>query len=133
MQQYNKMIQKIIDFDNVTKENIKELDLNQPRIPDHSYRILIIRGFGSGKRISLFNYSIIQLCNLILIKMNYTLKYTFLTKKRECTGLKNFNDAKAFIKNSNDGDDICKNIEEYDPNKNALHITHSSFALPKNI
>ena len=60
MQQYNKMIQKMIDFDNVTKENIKELDVSQPRIPDHSYRILIIRGFGSGKIISLFNYSIIQ-------------------------------------------------------------------------
>ena len=121
MQQYNKMIQKMIDFDNVTKENIKELDVSQPRIPDHSYRILIIRGFGSGKIISLFNYSIIQLCNLILIKINYTLKYTFLTKKRESTGLKHFNDAKAFIKNSNDGDDICKNIEEYDPNKNVKH------------
>ena len=115
------MIQKMIDFDNVTKENIKELDVSQPRIPDHSYRILIIRGFGSGKIISLFNYSIIQLCNLILIKINYTLKYTFLTKKRESTGLKHFNDAKAFIKNSNDGDDICKNIEKYDPNKNVKH------------
>ena len=75
-----KWYKKIIDFDNVTKENIKELDLNQPRIPDHSYRILIIRGFGSGKRISLFNYSVMQPD----INKNelYTKIYIFNQKKR---------------------------------------------------
>ena len=29
------MIQKIINFDDVTKENIKEHNLNWPEIPDH--------------------------------------------------------------------------------------------------
>ena len=40
-----------------------------------------------------------------------------LINKRENTGLKYFNDSKAFIEYSNDMDDIYKNIEEYNPNK----------------
>ena len=44
IKQYNKTIQKIIKFDDVTKENIKEHNPNWPQIPDHPYRILIIRG-----------------------------------------------------------------------------------------
>ena len=44
-------------------------------------------------------------------------KYQFLINKRESTGLKDFNDSKAFIEDSNDMDDIYKNIEEYNPNK----------------
>ena len=40
-----------------------------------------------------------------------------LINKRESTGLKYLNDSKAFIDYSNDMDDICKNIEEYNPNK----------------
>ena len=43
------MIQKIINFDDVTNENIEQHNPNCPRIPDHSSRILIIRGSGSGK------------------------------------------------------------------------------------
>ena len=40
-----------------------------------------------------------------------------LINKRESTGLKYFNDSKAFIEYSNDMDDIYKNIEDYNPNK----------------
>ena len=32
----------MINFDDATKENIKEYDVNWPQIPDHPYRILII-------------------------------------------------------------------------------------------
>ena len=49
------MMQKVINFDDVTKENIKEHKPNWPQIPDQSYRILIIEGSGSGKTNSLFN------------------------------------------------------------------------------
>ena len=45
----------MINFDDVTKENIKEHNPNWPQIPDHPYRILIIGGSGSGKTNSLFN------------------------------------------------------------------------------
>ena len=40
-----------------------------------------------------------------------------LINERESTGLKYFNDSKAFIEYSNDVDDIYKAIEEYNPNK----------------
>ena len=45
----------MINFDDVTKENIKEHNPNWPQIPDHPYRILIIGGSGSGKTNSLLN------------------------------------------------------------------------------
>ena len=44
-------------------------------------------------------------------------------KKRKRTGLKHFNDSKAFIEYSNDMDDIYKNIEEYNPNKKRKILT----------
>ena len=37
--------------------------------------------------------------------------------KRESTSLKNFNDSKTFIGNSNDIGHIYKNIDEYNSNK----------------
>ena len=43
----------MIDF--VAKESINENNPNWPQIPDQSYRILIIKGSGSGKTNSLLN------------------------------------------------------------------------------
>ena len=110
----------MINFDDVTKENIKEHNPNWPQIPDHPYRILIIGGSGSGKTNSLFNL-ISQQPDIdkiyLYAKDPYEAKYRFLIDKRESTGLKHFNDSKAFIEYSNDMDDIYKNIEEYNPNK----------------
>ena len=45
------------------------------------------------------------------------LNINFLIYKRESTGLKYFNDPKAFIEYSNDMQDIYKNINEYNPGK----------------
>ena len=45
----------MINFDDVIKENIKEHNPNSLEIFDYLYRILIVRGFGSGKANSLFN------------------------------------------------------------------------------
>ena len=45
----------MINFDDVTKENIKEHNANWPQITDHPYRILMIGGSGSRKTNSLFN------------------------------------------------------------------------------
>ena len=47
----------------------------------------------------------------------YEAKYQFLINKRESAGLKHFNDAKAFIKYSNDMQDVYKNIDEYNTDK----------------
>ena len=45
----------MINSDDVTKENIKEHNLNWPQIPDHPYRILKFGGSGSEKTNSLSN------------------------------------------------------------------------------
>ena len=50
-------------------------------------------------------------------KDSYEAKYQFLINKRESTGLKNFNDPKAFIEYSNDMKDVYKNTEEYNVDK----------------
>ena len=44
-------------------------------------------------------------------------KTTFLTNKQKSTGVKHFINSKAFVKYSNEIDDIYKKIEEYNPNK----------------
>ena len=54
MQQYNETIQKMTNFDDLVKENIKEHYPNWPQIPHHPYRILKTGGSGSGKTNSLF-------------------------------------------------------------------------------
>ena len=41
---------KMINFDDVTKENIKEHNSNWPQIHDDQYGISIIGGSGSGKK-----------------------------------------------------------------------------------
>ena len=48
MQQCNKTIQEMINFDDVIKEETKEHDPNWSQISDHPYIILIIEGSGSG-------------------------------------------------------------------------------------
>ena len=111
----------MINFDDVTKENIKEHNINWPQIPDHLCRILIIGGCGSGKTNSLLNIIKKQqdIYRIYLYgKDPYKAKYQFFIDKWEITGSKRFNDSKAFIEYSNDMDDIYKNIEEYNPNKN---------------
>ena len=50
-------------------------------------------------------------------KYPHEAKYQFLINKRESTGLDHFNDPKAFIEYSNDIQDIYKNIEEYNTDK----------------
>ena len=110
----------MINFDDVTKENVKEHNPNWPQISDHLYRILIIGGSGSGKTNSSFNL-INQQPDIDKIyfyaKDSSEAKYQFLIKTREDVGIKHFSDSKAFIEYSNDMDDIYKNIDEYNPNK----------------
>ena len=50
----------MINYDYVTKENIKYDNLNWPLIPDHPSRVLIIGGYGSGKTNILINLIKIQ-------------------------------------------------------------------------
>ena len=95
----------MISFDDYVNENKTKHNSKWPYIPDHPYRILIIEGSGSGKTNALLNL----INNQLLIKQSdidkiylyakdpHETKYQFLINKRESTGLKHFNDPKAFI------------------------------------
>ena len=114
MQQYNKTIRKMINYDNVTKECINKHDLNRPQIPDNPYRILIIGGSGSGKTNAFLNLKTKMIITLLIkFKDPYKAKYQNLNKNREKNGLKTLEDPKAFIEYSNSIQDVYKNIEEY--------------------
>ena len=110
----------MINFDDVTEENIKEHNPNWPQIPDHPSRILIIGESGSGKPnllLDLISHQPGIDKSYIYAKDPYEAKYKILINKRESTGLKYLNDSKVVIEYSNDMDDIYKNIEKYNPNR----------------
>ena len=95
----------IINFDICTNGNRRKHNPNWPYIPDHPYRILIIRSSGSVKTNALLNLINNQpdIDKIYLYaKDPYEDKYQFLIKKRESIGLKHFNDPKAFIEYLND-------------------------------
>ena len=114
----------MINFDNYTNENKTGHNSKWPYIPDPPYRILIIGGFGSGKINALSNLLNNQadIDKIYLyVKDPFEAKYQFFISKREDIGLKHFNDPKAFVKYSNDMQDIYKNIKEYNIGKNVKH------------
>ena len=109
-------------FDYITKEDMKEHNpkTTQPEIPDHWYIILVFGGYGYAKTNTLLNLIINEpdiKKNYLYFKNLYEAQCQLRINKRESTGLKYFNDSKAFIKNSINMDDIYKNIENYSPNK----------------
>ena len=90
------------NFDNVTKENIKEHHPYWPEIGD----------WGDGKTNLLFNFMSHQpdIDKIYLYTRDpYEAKYPLLIDRRESTGLKNLNDFKTSIEYSNEMDDISKN------------------------
>ena len=111
----------MINFDEYTNENRIKHNHNWPFIPDHTYRMLIIRGSGSGKTNALLNLIHNQpdidktyLC----AKDPYEDKYQYLINKRgESVGINRFNDHKAFTEYSNDMHDVYKIIDNYNPDK----------------
>ena len=106
----------MINFDDYANENITEHNQKWSYILDHPYRILIIGGSGSGKTHALLNLinSLLDIDKIDLYaKDPYEAKYQFLINKRESTGLKHFNDPKAFTEYSIDMQDVYKNIDEY--------------------
>ena len=110
----------MINFDDYIDENKTVHNKNWPYTPDHPYRIFIIGGSGSGKTNALLNLINNQpdIDKIYLYAKDlYKTKYQFLINKRESTGLKHFNDPKAFIEYSNDMHDVYKNIDEYNPDK----------------
>ena len=110
----------MINFDDYTNENNIEHNLKWPNIPDHPHRILNVSSSGSGKTNALLNL-INKMPDIdkiyLYAKDPYETKYQYLIKKREKVGLNHFNDPKAFMKYSNDMQDVYKNIEDYNLGK----------------
>ena len=98
---------------------MKKHNLNWPEIPDRLHKILIVGGSGSEKTnvlLNLINHEpdIDKIC--LYVKDPNEAEFQLLINKKESTDLKYLNDSKAFFKYSNELYDICKNIEEYNPN-----------------
>ena len=110
----------MINFDDYVNENKTEHNKNWPYTPDHSYKIFIIGGSGSGKTNALLhlieNQRDIDKIYLYA-KDPYEAKYQYLINKREGVGINHFNDPKTFIEYSNDMGNVYKNIEDYNPDK----------------
>ena len=110
----------MINFDDYANESKTKHNLKWPYIPDHRYRILIIGGSGTGKTNALLNLIENQpdIGKIYLYaKDPYEAKYKYLIDMREKVGLNHFNDPKVFIEYSNDIQDLYKNFDEYNPDK----------------
>ena len=107
----------MINFDDYGYENKTQHNLKWPYIPDNPYRILIIGGSGSGKTNALLNLINNQPdINKVYwyAKDPYEAKYQYLINKVD---LNHYDDPEAFIKNSNDMQDVYKTDKEYNIDK----------------
>ena len=90
----------MINFDDYTNENKTEHYPKLPYIPDHSYRVLIIEGSGSGKTNALLNLIKNQQDSdkiYLYAKEPHEAKYQYLINKREKISLNHYDDAKVLI------------------------------------
>ena len=93
----------MINFDCVTKENMKEHNPNWLQILNHPHRILTFRGSGLGKINALVNsisHKLYTDKTDFYAKDPYEEKYQSLINKCKGSGLKHCNDSKAFIEYS---------------------------------
>ena len=94
---------------------------NWPQIPDHPYRILIIGGSGSGKTNLLSNLIKHQRPDIdkiqLYVKDSFESKHQLLINGREKVGIENLKIPKAFIDYSKAIDNVCENLEDYNPTK----------------
>ena len=92
----------MINLDSITNQNNKKHNEKWPYIPDHSYRILIIGGSGSGKTKTNTLLDLINEQNDIDKMYQYARnlneqKYEILIKKRKDAGIKHLIDPNTFI------------------------------------
>ena len=110
----------MINFDDVSKETIKEHNPNSLQTSENPYKILIIWSFGSRKINLLFSLISHQPdidSSYLYAKNLFEAKYQLLINKHERKSLKCFNNSNAFIECSSDMDGIYKNIEDNNPHE----------------
>ena len=117
---YKSNIQNMINFNDYANDYKAQHKLKWPYIPDHPSRVLIMGGSGLGKSNALLNLTnkqsgIDKIC--IYAQDPYEAEYQYLIKKREKPSLNHYDDRKAFIKYSNNMQDVYKNIKEYNLGK----------------
>ena len=111
---------QMINFDDYRNENKTQHNSKWPYIPDHTYRFLIIKGSGFGKTNVLLNLINNQpdIDKIYLFAKDlYEAKYELLINKRESIRLKHFKDLNAFIEYSNNMQNVYKNIDKYNMDK----------------
>ena len=110
----------MLNLDNIVGNKKESKDNNWP------FRMLIIGPSGSGKTNTLLhlinNLHFIDKIYLYAKDINEK-KCKYLIKKREQVGLKNLNDSKAFIENSDDMDDVFDNSNNYNKNRDKKVLT----------
>ena len=94
---------------------------NWPYIPEHSYRVLIIGGSGSGKTNVLLNIIKHQRPDTnkiyLYVKDAFESKYQLHITGREKVGIENLEGSKTFIAYLQTIDDIYENLDDHNPTK----------------
>ena len=92
-----------------------------PSIPDHLYRILIICASGLGKTNVLLNLIKHQRLDIdkiySYVKGPFKSKYQLLINGTEKVEIKTLKNPKEFIDYSQRIDEVCENLEGYNPTK----------------
>ena len=107
----------MFNLDAITNENNEDYNKKWP------YRMLIIGPSGSGETNALLNLIQPQDNDSLIDKIClYTKdlrepKYRFFIEKREDGGIRQLNDTAALIEYSNTMDNVCNNIDNYNPKR----------------
>ena len=115
-------MQKMFNFNDLTKEVMKGHNPGRLQIPEHPYRMMIVGGSGSGKTntlLNLINHKPYTVEIYLYAKDSYEAKYQFLISNRECVALKKFDNSKAFVKDPDYMDGI------YEINENTIHLRNA--------